>query len=61
MLFNVYLTSPTLAENKVVGSEECTKRTGADCVHGTGFEINEDSAGNIFVAGSLEGDELVVY
>ena len=36
------LTGTTLTENKVVGTEELTERTSADCVHGTRLEIDED-------------------
>ena len=47
------LTSTALAEDKVIRAEELTERTSTDCVHGARFEIDEDSTGNIFVAGCL--------
>jgi len=42
-----------LSENEVVGAEELAEGTGADGVHGTGLQIDEDGTGNILVAGSL--------
>lgn len=50
---NPWLTSTALAKDKVVRAEKLTKWTSADCIHGTGFEINEDSTWNIFVSGCL--------
>jgi hypothetical protein len=47
------VTSTGLAENKVVGTEELPKGTSADGIHGTGFQVDEDSTGNVFVAGGL--------
>lgn len=47
------LTSTALAKHKVVGSEELTKRTSSNGVHGTRFKIDKDSTGDIFVAGCL--------
>ena len=41
------VTSTALTENEVVGSEELTEGAGSDGVHGTGLEINKDSAGNV--------------
>lgn len=43
-----------LAEDEVVGAEKLTERTGADGVHGTGLKIDEDSTGNVLVAGGLK-------
>ena len=57
MLSHVISLSPTstaLAEDKVIGTEELTERTSSDCIHGTGFEVDKHSAGNIFVSGSLK-------
>ena len=42
-----------LTENEVVGAEELAEGTGADGVHGTGLEIDEDGTRNILVARSL--------
>jgi hypothetical protein len=47
------VTGTRLTENKVVGTEELTKGTSADGVHGTGLQVDEDSTRDIFVAGSL--------
>ena len=51
----VYLTSTALAEDEVVGTEELPKGTSSNGIHGTGFEVDENSAGHIFVAGCLAG------
>jgi hypothetical protein len=52
------VTSTGLTENKVVGTEELTKGTSADGVHGTGLQVDEDGTGNVFVAGGLHQYEL---
>jgi hypothetical protein len=41
------VTSSGLPENKVIRSEELSKRTSADGVHGTRLEIHEDSTGHV--------------
>lgn len=48
------VASTGLAEDEVVGTEKLAEGTGTDGVHGTGLEIDEDGAGNILVAGSLD-------
>jgi hypothetical protein len=50
-----------LAENKVVGTEELTKGTSADGVHGTGLQVDKDSTGDIFVAASLDSIVSTYY
>lgn len=50
-----------LAEDEVVGAEELAERTGADGVHGTGLEIDEDGTRDILVTGSLSSAMLVSY
>ena len=52
------LTSTALAKDEVVGTEELTEGTGSNSIHGARFEIDEDSAGNIFVVGCLVSNEL---
>jgi hypothetical protein len=47
------VASTGLAKDEVVGAEELTKGAGADGIHGTGLEIDEDGARDILVAGSL--------
>jgi hypothetical protein len=42
------VTGTSLTEHKVVRAEEAAERTSADGIHGTGLEIDEDSARNIF-------------
>lgn len=49
-----------LAEDEVVGAEQLTEGSGANGVHGAGLEIDEDSAGNILVAGSLDKSALEI-
>jgi hypothetical protein len=49
----VILTSSALSEDEVVGTEQLTKRTGTDSVHGARLEIDENGTGNIFVASGL--------
>jgi hypothetical protein len=56
----VHLTSTALAEDEVVGTEECTKRPSSNRIHGTGFEIDKDGTWDIFVSGCLR-QELVYY
>lgn len=53
------VASTGLTENEVVGAEQLAEWTGADGVHGTGLEIDEDGARNIFVAGSLSRNESI--
>jgi proteasome assembly chaperone (PAC2) family protein len=47
------VASTGLTEDEVVGAEELAERTGADGVHGTGLQIDEDGTGNVLVAGGL--------
>ena len=42
-----------LAEDEVVGSEELTEGSSSDGVHGSGFEIHEDSSGDVSSSGGL--------
>jgi hypothetical protein len=42
-----------LAEDEVVGTEELTERTGADGVHGTRLQIDEDGTRDVLVARGL--------
>ena len=50
----VYLTSTALAEDEVVGTEELTEGTSANCVHGTRLKIDKDCTRDIFVARCLD-------
>lgn len=54
MTLGPVVASTGLAEDEVVGAEELAEWTSTDSVHGAGLEIDEDSAGNILVAGSLK-------
>jgi hypothetical protein len=50
------VASTGLTEDEVVGTEELAEGTGADSVHGTGLQIDEDGTRNVLVAGSLWWD-----
>ena len=47
------IASSALSKNKIIRSENLTKWTGSDTVHGSGLEINKDGSGNIFAAAGL--------
>ena len=53
MTLGPVVASTGLSVNEVVGSEELRVGAGTDGVHGTGFEIDENGAGNILVSGGL--------
>ena len=46
-----------LSKNKIIWSENLSIRSRSDWVHGTGFEINQNSAGDVFAAWCF----IVVY
>jgi len=51
------VTSTGLTEDEVVGAEKLAERTGADSVHGTRLQIDENGTGNVLVtAGMVEVD-----
>ena len=47
--FSPVVTSAALAEDEVIRSEESTKGSRADRVHGTRLEIDQDGSGNILI------------
>ena len=47
------VTSTGLSEDEVVGSEELTEGSSSDGVHGSGFEIHEDSSGDVSSSGGF--------
>jgi hypothetical protein len=47
------VTSTSLTEDEVVGSEELTEGACSNGVHGTRFQIHEDSSGNVSTTGSF--------
>jgi hypothetical protein len=47
------VTSTSLTEDEVVGSEELTERSSTDGVHGSWLKIHEDSTGDISTTSSL--------
>jgi hypothetical protein len=53
MALGPVVTSTSLAEHEVVGSEQLTEGSGSHGVHGTGFQVHEDCAGDITSASSF--------
>ena len=51
MAFSPVISGSRLSKNEVVRPEDLTVRSGPDWVHGPGFEIDEDGAGNILSSG----------
>lgn len=47
MTFSPVVTSSSLSENEVVWSEELTEWSSSDWIHGSWFEIHEDSSWNV--------------
>jgi len=48
--FGPVVTGATLAKDKIVRSEEGTKRSGTNRVHGTRLEIDQDGTGDILIS-----------
>lgn len=48
------VTSTGLTEDEVVGAEKLAEGTGADSVHGTGLQIDENGTGNVLVTAGLD-------
>jgi len=53
MTFSPIVTSTSLSENEVVGSEELTEGSSSDGVHCTRFEIHKDSSWDESTSSSL--------
>jgi hypothetical protein len=51
--FGPVVTSTSLTENEVIGSEELTERSSTDGVHGSWLKIHEDCTGDISTTSSL--------
>ena len=51
MSFSPVVSSSRLSENKVVWSEEVTKRSSPHGVHGTRFEVYQNGSGDISSSG----------
>lgn len=47
------VTSTSLTENEVIRSEELTERTSSDGIHGTGFQVHQDSSGDVSTTSSF--------
>mmetsp|Transcript_52658 Transcript_52658/g.60242 ORF Transcript_52658/g.60242 Transcript_52658/m.60242 type:complete len:429 (-) Transcript_52658:3488-4774(-) len=41
------ISSTSLSENEVIGSEETTERSSTDGIHGSGFQVHQDGSGDI--------------
>lgn len=48
------VTSTGLTEDEVVGAEKLAEGTGADSVHGTRLQIDENGTGNVLVTAGLD-------
>ena len=53
MTLGPVISGSRLAKNKVVWSENLSKRSRSDWVHGTGFKIDQDGAGDVLATGGL--------
>jgi len=53
--FGPVVSSTRLTKDEVIRTEQLTERTSSDSIHCARFEVNEDSARDIFVVGCLEG------
>jgi proteasome assembly chaperone (PAC2) family protein len=65
MTLGPIVTSTSLAENEVVGSEELTERTSSDGVHGSGLKIHKNGSGDVsatsgFVVIDVDSFELEI-
>merc|ERR1719265_1059429 len=47
------VTGTGLTEDEVIGAEELTEWAGADGIHGAGFQIHKDRAGDVSAAGGF--------
>ena len=48
------VTSTGLTEDEVVGAEKLAEGAGADSVHGTGLQIDQNGTGNVLITASLD-------
>ena len=55
MTFGPVVSSTRLTKDEVVGTKELTERTSSNSIHCARFEVDEDSARDIFVIGRLQG------
>jgi len=47
------ITGSGLSENKVIGTEELSERSGSHGIHRTGLKIHKDSSGNVTSSSGL--------
>ena len=47
------VTSTALSENKVIGSENLSERSGPHAVHGAGLQVDKDGAGHVLATAGL--------
>jgi len=53
--FGPVVSSTRLTKDEVIRTEQLTERASSDSIHCTRFEVNEDSARDVFVVGCLKG------
>ena len=53
--FGPVVSSTRLTKDEVIRTEQLTERTSSDSIHSARFEVDEDSARDIFVIGCLQG------
>jgi len=53
MSFGPIVSGSGLSEDEVVRSEELTEWSGSDGVHSSGFQIHQDSSGNVSSSGGF--------
>ena len=62
MALGPVVSSTRLTKDEVIRTEELTERTSSDSIHCAGFEVDKDSARDIFVVGCLQsrGEQCTV-
>ena len=53
MSLSPVVTSTALSENKVIGSENLSERSGPHAVHGAGLQVDKDGAGHVLATAGL--------
>ena len=53
MTLGPVVASSRLAKDEVVGPEDLAVGSGPDRIHGAGFEVDQDSPGNVLTAGGF--------
>jgi hypothetical protein len=53
MSFGPIVSSSSLTENEVIGSEELTERSSSNGVHGTRFQVHKDGSRDVSSTGGF--------